>query len=249
MKAVRGPVHYIEARSLQKKFGYKTALRNVDVLLQEGDSLALFGPNGAGKSTLIQILATLLTPTSGTVWLAGYDARRDREKVHGLMGLVTHHTLLYPHLSAYENLEFYGTLYGVSKLHKRIGEVLEVVGMHDHMREFVQNFSRGMQQRLALARAVLHDPAILLFDEPFTGLDPQGNENLKKLIRHFQDLGKTMIIALHDLSLGLELCQRAAIMKSGRIVYTQDAATIPGKEFYRIYSRLVGNVSPQEVAG
>ena len=232
--------HYIEARGLNKKFGYKTALRNVDIFLKAGDSLALFGPNGAGKSTLIQVLCSLLQPTSGSVRIAGYEARRDRQAVHQIMGLIAHQTFLYPHLTAYENLKFYGTMYSVARLDDRIPEVLDLVGMGDYSNDAVQNFSRGMQQRLSIGRAIIHDPMIIFLDEPFTGLDQQGSEDFIKLILQFRAQGKTVIMASHHLHLGIELCDRAAILKSGKIVYLREVAHISKDDFKHIYSQQVG---------
>jgi heme exporter protein A len=237
--------HYIEARGLNKKFGYKTALRNVDIFLKEGDSLALFGPNGAGKSTLIQVLCSLLQPTSGSVRIAGYDARRDREALHQIIGLIGHQTFLYPHLTAYENLKFYGAMYRVARINARITEVLDLVGLSDYRNDAVQNFSRGMQQRLSIGRAIIHNPMIMFLDEPFTGLDQQGTEDFIKLILQFRDQGKTVIMASHQLPLGLELCGRAAILKSGKIVYQQDVAHIPKNDFKQIYSQQVGENAPR----
>jgi heme exporter protein A len=238
-------VPYIEARGLVKKFGHKTALRNVDIVLTEGDSLALFGPNGAGKSTLIQVLCSLLQPTSGSVRIAGYEARRDREALHQIIGLIGHQTFLYPDLTADENLKFYGAMYGVPRLNDRIPEVLDLVGLSDFRKDVVQNFSRGMQQRLSIGRAIIHDPMIIFLDEPFTGLDQQGSEDFKKLILQFRDQGKTVIMASHHLHLGLELCDRAAILKSGRIVYLQDVARISKNDFKQIYSQQIGENAPQ----
>jgi heme exporter protein A len=232
--------YHIEARGLNKKFGYKTALRNIDIFLQEGDSLALFGPNGAGKSTLIQVLSSLQQPTSGSVRIAGYEAQGDREALHQIIGLIAHQTFLYPHLTAYENLKFYGTMYAVARLDVRIKDVLDLVGLSDHTQDTVQNFSRGMQQRLSIGRAIIHDPLIMFLDEPFTGLDQQGREDFIKLILQFRDQGKTVIMASHDLQLGIELCDRAAILKSGRIVYLEDVAHISENDFKQIYSQQVG---------
>ena len=231
---------YIEARGLVKKFGYKTALRNVDIVLAEGDSLALFGPNGAGKSTLIQVLCSLLQPTSGSVRIAGYDARRDREALHQIIGLIGHQTFLYPDLTAYENLKFYGAMYGVTQLNDRITEVLDLVGLSGYRNDTVQNFSRGMQQRLSIGRAIIHDPMIMFLDEPFTGLDQQGSEDFIKLISRFRNRGKTVIMASHHLHLGIELCDRAAILKSGKIVCLQDVAHLSKVDFKRIYSQHIG---------
>jgi len=237
--------HFIEARGLNKKFGYKTALRNIDIVLKQGDSLVLFGPNGAGKSTLIQVMCSLMRPTSGSIRIAGYELPRDREALHQIIGLIGHQTFLYPHLSAYENLKFYGTMYRVTRLDLRIAEVLDLVGLSGNSNDAVQNFSRGMQQRLAIGRAILHDPMILFLDEPFTGLDQQGSEDFLKLILQFRDQGKTVILASHRLQLGLELCTRAAILKSGRIVYLQDAARISKNNFIQIYLQQIGENTPQ----
>jgi heme exporter protein A len=232
--------HYIEARGLVKKFGHKTALRNIDIFLTEGDSLALFGPNGAGKSTLIQVLCSLLQPTSGSVRIAGYEARSDREALHQIIGLIGHQTFLYPDLTAFENLKFYGAMYGVARLNDRIPEVLDLVGLSDFRNDVIQNFSRGMQQRLSIGRAIIHDPRIIFLDEPFTGLDQQGSEDFVKLILQFRDQGKTVIMASHHLHLGIKLCDRAAILKAGRIVYLQDVAHISPDDFKQIYSQKVG---------
>jgi heme exporter protein A len=209
-------------------------------MLAEGDSLALFGPNGAGKSTLIQVLCSLLQPTSGSVRIAGYDARHDREALHQIIGLIGHQTFLYPDLTAYENLKFYGVMYEVARIDDRIAEVLDLVGLSDNRNDVVQNFSRGMQQRLSIGRAIIHDPMIIFLDEPFTGLDQQGREDFLKLISQFRDQGKTVIMASHQLHLGLELCGRAAILKSGRIVYLQDVDHISKYDFKQVYSQQVG---------
>jgi len=238
-------VNFIEVRGLYKKFGYKTALRNIDIVLQQGDSLALFGPNGAGKSTLIQVLCCLLRPTSGSVRIAGYEAARDREALHQIIGLVGHQTFLYPHLTAYENLKFYGSMYRLGRLDERVAEVLELVGLSGSRSDTVQNFSRGMQQRLSIGRAILHDPMIMFLDEPCTGLDQQGSEDFIKLMLQFRDQGKTVVMASHQLHLGLEVCQRAAILKSGRIVYLKDVAHISKNEFRQTYAEQTGEKAPQ----
>jgi len=225
---------------VNKKFGYKTALRNIDIFLEAGGSLALFGPNGAGKSTLIQVLCSLLQPTSGSVRIAGYQAQDDREALHQIIGLIAHRTFLYPHLTAYENLRFYGTMYALGRLDARIKDVLDRVGLSGHTHETVQHFSRGMQQRLSIGRAIIHDPLIMFLDEPFTGLDQQGREDFIKLIWQFRDQAKTVVMASHDLQLGLELCGRAAILNAGKIVYLQDVACISKNDFRRIYARQIG---------
>jgi heme exporter protein A len=131
-------------------------------------------------------------------------------------------------------------MYAVARLNDRIPEVLDLVGLSDYRNDAVQNFSRGMQQRLSIGRAIIHDPMIIFLDEPFTGLDQQGSEDFIKLILQFRDQRKTVVMASHHLHLGLELCDRAAILKSGKIVYLQDVAHIPKNDFKQIYSQQVG---------
>ena len=142
---------------------------------------------------------------------------------------------MYPYLTARENLAFYGTLYGVDRLKDRVEEVLEMVGLRFCRNDAVQGFSRGMQQRLSIGRAILHDPLILFLDEPFTGLDLQGSERLMELVSRFRNQEKTIVMASHQIRLGLALCDRAAILKAGRIVYLEDVTSLLENDFSRIY--------------
>ncbi len=169
-------------------------MRNVDLLLRSGDFLALFGHNGAGKTTLIHILSSLILPTSGTVRIAGFDSQDNREALRKVIGVISHHTFLYNNLTAFENLKFYGTMYEVTNLNDKIEEVLELVGLPEYVNDQVHTFSRGMQQRLSVARAILHDPMVLFLDEPYTGLDQHGAEILKRLLGEFRDRGKTIVM-------------------------------------------------------
>ena len=223
---------------LGKKFGYKTVLRKIDLFLKKGDFLALFGPNGAGKTTLIQILSSLMRPGTGRVTILGLDTCTDREALCRVIGVIAHNPFLYDNLTAFENLKFYGKMYDVVKLNEKIQALIEMVGLSDYMNERVQTFSRGMQQRLSIARAIIHDPIILFLDEPFTGLDQQGAENLEQLLRHFQHQGKTMIMTSHDLNKGLELCNRTAILKSGSVVYEENISKAHLRDFKHTYRKL-----------
>ncbi|MFA4910986.1 MAG: heme ABC exporter ATP-binding protein CcmA [Desulfobacteria bacterium] len=232
--------YIIEAKGLVKKFGFKTVLRKIDLSLKKGDFLTLFGPNGAGKTTLIQILCSLMQPTSGRVFIAGFDTRYDREALHKVIGVISHNTFLYNNLSAYENLKFYGKMYQVMNLKERIEEVIELVGLRGYMDDHVQTFSRGMQQRLSVARAIIHNPLIFFLDEPFTGLDQHGVEDFKQLLRKFRDQGKTIVMASHDLDRGLELCTQAAILKSGTLVYKENVSKIIQDDFKEIYFNCIG---------
>jgi heme ABC exporter ATP-binding subunit CcmA len=226
----------IAVRALTKQFGYKKVLNQVNLTVKKGEFLALFGPNGAGKTTLIRIISSLVRPTSGAVLVAGYDAKSEGEDLRRIIGVISHNTFLYDSLTAFENLKFYGRMYDVKGLKERIEEVLELVGLKERMHERVQTFSRGMQQRLSIARAILHEPAILLLDEPHAGLDQNGMEVFKGILEGFRKGGKTTIMTSHDLERGLEMCSRVAILHSGVIVYSEDITSIVMGDFQNIYS-------------
>ena len=161
----------ITVKKLVKRFGLKTVLRGLDFHVERGEFVALLGPNGAGKTTFLRILASLSRPTLGDVRIAGYHLPSQAAAVRRRLGVVSHLPLLYGDLTAEENLRFYARMYGLSNADQRVAEVLELVGLAPRRRDLVRTFSRGMQQRLAIGRAVLHDPEVMLFDEPHTGLD------------------------------------------------------------------------------
>ena len=172
----------IELRKLTKSFGSKYALRGVNLRVMPGESLVIFGPNGAGKSTLIRILSSLSRPTSGSVHIGGLDLATHADGIRRHLGVVSHAPLLYDSLTAEENLRFFAGLYGMSQPEPRITLLLTQVGLTTRRGDLVRTFSRGMVQRLAIARALLHDPQVLLLDEPDTGLDPQAAEMLHDLL-------------------------------------------------------------------
>jgi len=230
----------IEVKGLVKKFGFKTVLRKVDLSLKRGDFLALFGHNGAGKTTLIRILCSLMRPTSGEIHIAGLNPLHDREALCKAIGVISHRTFLYKNLSALENLKFYGKMYDVPDLKDRIETLLELVGLSEYRDEPVQTFSRGMQQRLSVARAIIHDPQILFLDEPYTGLDQHGAEDLKKLLKKFRSQGKTILMTSHNIDRGLELCNQSAILKSGRLVFKEETSGILKDDFKQLYYNLTG---------
>ena len=211
----------VHLKGIIKHFGAIKALRGLDLELRRGGCLGIFGPNGAGKTTLLRILATLVQPSAGTVRIAGYDVVKEGEKVRPLLGVLSHRTFLYAHLSAYENLQFYGRMFGLPKLAERITEVLQVVDLVTHAHQLVRTYSRGMQQRLAIARAILHDPQLLLLDEPYTGLDTHAAKRLHVLIERLHAEGCTIIMSTHDLHRGLNVCDEIAIQCRGKIVYRE----------------------------
>jgi len=226
----------VEVRGLVKSFGGKVALDGVDLDVGEGEFLTLVGPNGAGKTTLIRILATLTRPTRGSVRVAGYDLAREGAEARRHIGLASHQTLLYGDLSAEENLRFYGRMYEVPELEERITALLQRVGLDHRRHDPVRTFSRGMQQRLSIARALLHDPAILLLDEPYTGLDQQAAEVLREVLAALLGRARTVLMTTHNLERGLELCDRAAILVNGRIVHQADKSDLDVASFREAYS-------------
>jgi heme exporter protein A len=209
----------IEVVDLWKTFGSLAALRGVNLNVGRGERLAIVGPNGSGKSTLVRVVATLLRPSAGTVRLAGLDAQSQAMEVRRLVGVVCHQTFLYNELTALENLEFYGRLYGLSHPGDRARRQLRLVGLEGQADVPGRDLSRGMQQRLALARALIHEPPILLLDEPDTGLDQRWTAFLVDLLAEAAREGRTVILTTHDLERTLELADRLAVLNRGRVVF------------------------------
>ncbi len=231
------PPWALEVRGLTKTFGRRWALRGVDLKVREGTFLSIFGPNGAGKSTLIRILATLSKPTAGEILFGGLDLKDDPVAVRRHLGVVTHQILLYGDLTAYENLRFYGRLYEVPKAEARIEEMASLVGLQERLHDRVRSLSRGMQQRLSIARALLHDPRFLLLDEPETGLDQASLEMLSQVLRHSAQGQRTIIMTTHNLPRGLELGDEVAILAEGRIVYHEERTEKDIEAFAGTYAR------------
>lgn len=207
----------IEVRSLVKRFGPKTVLRGLNFSVAQGEFVALLGPNGAGKTTFLRILSSLSRQSLGEVKIAGYTLPHQAAAVRRRLGIVSHLPLLYGDLSAEENLKFYGRMYGVPALDARILEVLALVGLSSRRRDLVRTFSRGMQQRLAIGRAILHDPDVLLLDEPHTGLDQDACTMLDDVLRQVAVRGRTVVMTSHDLARAQELASRFDILTRGRI--------------------------------
>jgi heme exporter protein A len=207
----------IAVRKLVKRFGLKTVLRGLDFQVEAGEFVALLGPNGAGKTTFLRILASLSRPSLGDVRIAGYNLPAQASAVRRRLGVVSHLPLLYGDLTAEENLQFYGRMYGVANLERRVREVLELVGLAARRRDLVRTFSRGMQQRLAIGRAVLHDPEVMLFDEPHTGLDQDASAMLDGVLREVAARGRTVVMTSHDLARAADLASRYDVLSRGTI--------------------------------
>jgi heme exporter protein A len=207
----------ITVKKLVKRFGLKTVLRGVDFEVQPGEFVALLGPNGAGKTTFLRILASLSRPSLGEVNIAGYKLPNEAAQVRARLGVVSHLPLLYGDLTADENLRFYARMYNIPDYELRVTEVLEMVGLDGRRRDLVRTFSRGMQQRLAIGRAVLHDPDVVLFDEPYTGLDQDASSMLDDVLRTVAAKGRTVVMTSHDLARAEDLATRFDILSRGVI--------------------------------
>ena len=207
----------IRVKKLVKRFGLKTVLKGMDFSVEEGEFVALIGPNGAGKSTFLRILASLTRSTMGAVNVAGFDLPKEAADVRRRLGVVSHQPLLYVDLTAAENLSFYGRMYNLPSLDTRIEEVLEMVGLTKRRDDLVRTYSRGMQQRLAIGRAVLHDPSVMLFDEPYTGLDQDASSMLDDVLRTVAARGRTVVMTSHDLARTEDLATRFDVLTRGKI--------------------------------
>ena len=222
----------IRVREATKSYGAVPVLHRLDLEVGWGERLVLFGVNGSGKTTLVKMLTTLARPNSGRIEIAGLDVRRQGALARRNIGVVTHQTLLYDDLTAYENLRFYGRMFGVTDLEQRISQVADLTGMADRLQARTRTLSHGMQKRLSLARALLHNPPILIMDEPETGLDQEALEMLEGVV---QDEARAVLMTTHNLDRGLKLASRVAILAKGRIAYEAPREGLDASEFRRIF--------------
>jgi heme exporter protein A len=220
MPSAEGPL--VEARGLSRRYGAVRALDGVDLVLDRGDVFLLLGPNGAGKSTLLRALAGLLRPTRGTIAIAGRELRRDDPNARRAIGLLSHQSLLYDELTLRENLELAATLYDLPDPRARARAALAEQGLEDRADSRPRHLSRGLLQRAALARALMHRPSLLLLDEPFTGLDTPASQRLDAQLRALAAAGTTLVIVTHHAAEAWELATRVGVLRHGRWVY--DAA-------------------------
>jgi heme exporter protein A len=227
----------IEVRGLAKYFGRVTALRDLNLVAEAGEFIALFGRNGAGKTTLLKILAGLSRPSSGTFTIrpAGTVVPRF---ARGAIGYLSHNTALYADLTALENMRFYARLMEVADDEDALVRRIAEVGLAGREREPVRNYSRGMQQRLAIARAFLHNPGILLLDEPFTGLDPAGSDFLKTYLLKVRSQGKACIMTIHDIQAGYEMADRLIVIDRGIAALDIPKASLTLAAFQEQYRRI-----------
>jgi heme exporter protein A len=228
----------IRLNGVVKQYGLNPVLRGVDLNVEQGEFVTLVGPNGAGKSTLMGIVATLLQPTSGEVFVGGWRLPEQADRVRRHIGLVSHHSLLYRDLTAAENLAFFARLYRMEDADAHIADALHRVGLYARQRDPVGTFSRGMVQRLTIARATLHEPDVLLLDEPYTGLDQEATYLLDELLRGETARGRTILMITHDLGHGLGLADRLAILYGGTIAREVARVEISPAAVYDLYAEV-----------
>ena len=232
----------IRARAVTKTFGTFTALRRLDLDVAEGEFLTLLGANGAGKTTLLRILAGLSRPTTGSIEIGGVPLNHARTSIRSLIGVIGHQPFLYEDLTAAENVRFYAKLYGLqgATLDERVAFVLRRVGLETRQHDRARTFSRGMIQRLSIARAIVHDPPILLLDEPDTGIDRTAADKLGDMIAEFGisdgSLRRSVVMTTHNLERGFALSSRVAILAGGRLVYDAQSANLTPDALQKIYA-------------
>ena len=214
----------VSLEDVSRHFGRRRALARVSLTARSGDILGLLGPNGAGKSTLIGLLATLVAPTAGVVRFGGDGSRAHGPALRRRIGLLAHELHLYPELTARQNLAFFAELYGLDAT-ATVGAALERAGLADRGEDTVSGFSRGMRQRLALERALLHDPRLVLFDEPFTGLDDRAVSIVSDRLRELASRGAIVVLATHDLDLADGLVTRVALVRDGKLLSDEPASS------------------------
>ncbi len=221
---------------LSKRFGPVTAVRDVDLDIYDGDFVTILGPNGAGKTTLLRLIASLTRPTSGELLFFSDPQRPHRDRV----GYMSHQSLLYNELTGYENLLFYARLYDLVTPANRSWDMLERIELEKARDQRVRGYSRGMKQRLALGRALLHEPQLVLLDEPYAGLDQHGSRLLSEILRSLKEENRTILLITHNFDEGLRLCNRIIIQHEGRVVYRASGDELDPGRLQTAYFQAVG---------
>ncbi len=230
------------AVDIHKRYGRRVALRGVDLRVEPGRTLAIVGPNGSGKTTLLRILATLARPSAGAVHVCGIDTTEQPVVARARIGVVLAATFLYDDLTGAENLRHYARLYGVHDAERRAGELAALVGLEGRLHERVRTYSRGMAQRLSIARALLHRPDVLLLDEPDAGLDPATTRELPRLLLADAPPSRAVILTCHDLRLALDLADDVAVLADGRFTFAAPTAALAPESLLRAYSRAASEI-------
>ncbi len=227
----------IVVTGLRKGFGDWPVLWDLDLTVEWGRFLVIFGANGVGKTTLLKTLSTQARPDAGQVWVGGIERNHDSRAVRRIIGVVPHRSLLYEDMTCQENLRFFARLYRVSDADRRIGEVLDIMGLEGRRNSKAGTLSNGMQKRLSIARAILHEPRILLMDEPEAGLDQEALDMLGGLLEGWVGEGRSVVMTTHNVEQGLAWGDRVAILSGGRIAYEESKSALDVASFRGVYRR------------
>lgn len=233
----------IVAKGLTKKIGTKEILKGIDLEIGAGEFVTCFGPNGAGKTTTLKILALLSKPSGGNLWIDGQNTKENTDNLRSKIGVISHNSFLYHNLTAKDNLEFYARMYQVPHPKARVSDLLERVGLTYAANELVSSFSRGMEQRLSIARSLINNPSILLMDEPYTGLDEGAKHILNNLLAQLSHNKQTIFLITHDFEQGLTQSTSSLILVGGSIVYRCNTKEIDRADFRKTYLEYVGGVA------
>ncbi|HEY4305280.1 MAG TPA: heme ABC exporter ATP-binding protein CcmA [Gemmatimonadaceae bacterium] len=227
----------VEVAGVSRTFGRRRAVDGVDLALEPGDCLALFGPNGAGKTTLLRVIAGLLRPTKGSVHVEGHSVHDATVRRH--IGLISHQSMLYRALTARENVEFAAKLYGIPDPANAAKRALERMRILDRRDAPVRSLSRGLQQRVSIARAIVHEPSVVLLDEPYTGLDAAGAVALTEMLQVLRAAHAALILVTHNLDEGLAVASRAAVMLAGKVVRIDESRDLNLQDYQAMYRSMV----------
>ena len=225
----------INVKSVSKAFDTRNVLRDIAIDIGTGQAVLICGINGAGKTTLLRIIAGLLQPDIGSVKLCGYNIQKDPEKAKSQFGMISHQSMVYPELTVLENLSFFATLYGVKDGDAFITKLLQDVGLFSYRYDTASILSRGLLQRLAIARAMVHEPTLLLADEPFTGLDAKACHHLITVLTEFTNNGGTIVMTTHDIDLGLQCCNRVVVLDKSNLIFDARTSDIDTERFLKDY--------------
>ena len=225
----------INVKSVSKAFDTRSVLRDITIDIGMGQAVLVCGINGAGKTTLLRIIAGLLQPDIGSVKLCGYNIRKEPEKAKSQFGMISHKSMVYPELTVLENLSFFATLYGVKDSDAYITKLLRDVGLFSYRYDTAGILSRGLLQRLAIARSLVHRPALLLADEPFTGLDAKACRHLITVLNEFTNNDGTILMTTHDIDMGIQCCNRVVVLDKSNLIFDADTSDIDTEKFLKDY--------------
>ena len=231
----------IQVDSVSKSFEHRRVLKDVDLSVDSGESVFVCGINGVGKSTLLRIISGLLEPDSGSVKICCHNMARHPEKAKPMLGVISHKSMVYAELTVYENLLFFANLYGVKKAADRVGSLIEDIGLGSWRYDRADVLSRGLLQRLSIARSLIHSPAVLLADEPFTGLDSKACEHLVETLAGFVDQSHALVMTTHDTDFGLRCCRRVVVLDKGGVIFDGPTEGIDAPEFSKDYVGYAGS--------